>query len=494
VLLLGLLAIVVWQAGFARSPGSLPDSHRMSASTGLNSEYRFVYFFYYLGLYPVTSSEGHVTFLGEPGYRRYSREAAERLIRERGRTLQMEWKHTVRVGEPGKLFLYMLDALLKGEPRLPLSLRPANQAVFVASLCAAFGAFWYAGMPLIGGLLALLVGSNPFQLFQVYARENVFGWPISVGLLTLAINLPLLRRGRGPSRWLLLVPLATGALLATLAQVRTEPITILASAALACVFVSGASTWRRVALLAVLIASFALVWTLWAAWFEARFQEARRVVAAAGGHPYDGPRDTSHAFWHPIWCGLGDFDTRYGYVWSDTAAARYAHPILRDVYKVDVPDWDFDSWGYYTAFWDPGRRYYKMPYEMPHYSDVVRDKVLGDIARDPAWYGGILARRAWRLLSETTPARLTLGSRFVTLPWTGLLVPPLLALLALTRSWTLLKLACFPLSTSIPAFVVYSGNGMSFYSWYHLMAAAIVASILLQLGGAWAARRLRRTG
>ena len=420
VLLAGLVAIVGWQWTFVVQRAHLDRSFPLEASSGLNAEHRFVYFFYYLGLYPVTSVEGHRDFLGERGYDRFSREAAERVIRERGESLLMEWKHTIRVGERGKMFLYLPDAILKGKPRPPLSVRPLHAAVFTLALGAVFSAFWWARLPLLGAVLTLLVGSHPFQVFEVYGNKNVFGWPITTSLLVLALSVPFLRSRRRPLFPLVAPAAAIGALVATIGQVRSEPATIIVSALLACVFLTGARASARLALAATVLGAFFAVSTAWRLWFDFKFAQARSVVAAAGGHPYDGPRDMTHAIWHPIWCGLGDFDTTHGYAWADTAAAGYAHPILRDVYGVPVPEWNPESWGYYDAFWDPGRRYYKMPYEMPHYSEVLRDKVLSDIAEDPGWYAGILGRRAWRLLTETAPLRVAVGAAYVTLPWSGL--------------------------------------------------------------------------
>lgn len=489
---LGLALILGWQSTLILARDRLDRSFQLTASKGLNEEYRFAYFLYYLGLYPVTSDEGHTAFLGEPGYRRFSREAALRIVRERGETLLMEWKHTIRVGERGKVFLYLPDALWKGAPRPPLSVLPLHGALFLIALCALWASFWWARLPLLGALLTLLLGSNPFQLFEVYGHDNVFGWPITTGVLVLALNLPLLRARGVAAGWAASIAVATGALLATIAQVRSEPATILAASALACLFLARAGWGRRLLLVALLVGAFAGVSALWGRWFDAKFEDARRVVAAAGGHPYDGPRDAAHSFWHPLWCGLGDFDRTHGYVWNDNAAARYAHPILAAKYHVDLPEWDPDHWAYYGAYWDAGRRYYKMPYEMPHYSEVVRDKVVGDVAADPAWYAGILVQRAWRLLSETTPARLAVGGGSLALPVSGLLLLPLLGFLAATRNAVLLKLALFPLATSLPALLVYSGDGMSFYSWYHLVAAAIVGSVALAAGLAWT-RRLRRS-
>ena len=59
--------------------------------------------------------------------------------------------------------------------------------------------------------------------------------------------------------------------------------------------------------------------------------------------------------------------------------------------------------------WDAAGKYYRTPYELPHYEEVIRDKVLGDIRRDPVWYLGILWKRAGRILTETSPVRLAAG-------------------------------------------------------------------------------------
>jgi hypothetical protein len=242
---------------------------------------------------------------------------------------------------------------------------------------------------------------------------------------------------------------------------------------------------------AALVIAFVGVTRAWDLWFDAKFEEARRVVAAAG-HPYDGPRDAIHAVWHPVWCGLGDFDTTHGYQWVDEAAASYAHPILRSVYGLPLPEWNGERWVYPGRFWDSGHRYYQMPYEMPHYSEVLRHKVLGDIASDPAWYGKILARRAWRILTETTPLRIAISRFHLTLPGGGLFAITVIGILAAARSGMLLKIACFPVATSLPAFLIYSGRGMSFYSWYHIVAAAIFVSLSADIGIRWVIRQTRR--
>jgi hypothetical protein len=67
--------------------------------------------------------------------------------------------------------------------------------------------------------------------------------------------------------------------------------------------------------------------------------------------------------WQPLWEGLGDFDREKGYTWSDAAAVSAAR-------LAGAPSlWTDES----EAFF--------------------RSAILRDVASDPAWFGGILARR-----------------------------------------------------------------------------------------------------
>jgi hypothetical protein len=469
VLALGLAAIVVWQAGFALFPRNVPRTHRLTAAKGIWAVSSFVYFYYYLGLYPV-AADGQREF-------DYSEEGARRLLAEAGPRLVMDWLWTFRGGERGRVLLFLPDALLKGAPRAP-SARPSHALVFTAALAALFTAFWTMGRPLLGASMVALLGSNPFQLFEVYVNGNVFGWPISTAILVLAVNLPLLGDGPPSRRALWLAPLVTGALVATVRTVRMEPVVILASAAGAYLTIGGVGWRRRAVALGVFAAALAATTVAWDAYFTAKFREARRVVAAAGGRPL--PADhvpLSHPVWHNVWCGLGDFDTVYGHAWDDRVAFAFALPILRREYGIDPGPLAPGKYFLADAYWDEARTYAKLPDELPHYGEVMRRDVLAAIARNPGWYLGILARRAWRVVAESTPVRLALGPWQVTVPFHGLVVLPVVAALVATRRWMLLKVALFLVPLTLPALLVYSGDGMAFYTCHHLAAAAIVVSV-----------------
>lgn len=478
VLVFGLAAIVAWQAQFARNPGALESTFQQSGSQGLFWVGDFVYFYYYLGLYPVSvAGPGYMSVFGQ-GSRTptdYSVEGARRFLTDNRTDLVMDRLWTFRSGEYGRIFLYLPDLLLKGAPRDP-SVLPCHAFVFIVSLCLVFLSCWAIRRPILGAALVVLLGSNPFQLFEVYANENVFGWPVSTALLVLALHLPMLRDESPARHSLWLVPLMTGCLLATVWTVRTEPVAIILSAAATYLVVAGRVGWRRrVGAVLVLVAAFWATSAAWEAYYRVKFNRAREVVAALGGHPMPQMVLVHHRFWHPVWMGLGDFDTKYGHAWWDLGAYRFALPILARKYPGEAPP-ALNAYSLLNAFWDDDRVYRKLPDELPHYGEVLRADVLETIGRDPRWYLGILSRRAWRVLSETTPVQLAVGGWHLGVPFHGLVLLPLVGVLAAARSWMPLKLALFMLPLSLPALAIYSGQGTCFYSCYHLVAAAILVT------------------
>ena len=86
----------------------------------------------------------------------------------------------------------------------------------------------------------------------------------------------------------------------------------------------------RLALAAVLLASFFGASKAWECYFARLFDRAFATVKAAGAHPYTGPRQHYHMGWHSVWCGLGDFAQDRGYDWDDNAAKDYARPTLEE--------------------------------------------------------------------------------------------------------------------------------------------------------------------
>lgn len=497
----GLLALLVWQATLFRV--AWPGTYTVKASSGLTYQDRFTYFLYYANLFPVasiTSGRDYGFYLGkedvqaEPNRLEYSEAAARRILREEGSTLVMEWGHVIRGGQLLTTYLFLPDAWRLGSPERA-EIRMTHGALFIIALASVYVAAWSVGMPVFGAAFVLLVGSSPFQLYEAYRHENMFSWPITAFCFLLALALPLLS-GRPLRPWqAFVIAIAAGLFTATVIQIRPEPIMVFAGVAAA--FVAATSmTWRlRAGLVAAAIAALAIGTAAWNLYFDSKFEEASAVVARAGGHVLPGGPVRYHTFWQPIWCGLGDFDTKYGYEWNDSVAIAYAQPILEHRYGQELPWW----WGVKgkdhlprTAgdYEDAAGIYYKMPFHVPHYGEVLRDKVLGDIARDPRWYAGILARRLVRILSEVSPLQITLSASVaVPIPLSGLLVLPLAAAACLLRRWTDVRILLFSSTASLTALLVFSGLGVTRYSMYHFCALALAVAAVPDL-----ARELRRRG
>ena len=486
----GLLVLVVWQLSLFRM--AWPETYPFKASSGMSEQDKFVYFLYYTNSFPIASVKNglndafyftRTSVPQKPNSLEYSLQAAQRVLKDEGETLVMEWGHTIRSGQLLSTYMYLPDAWRLGSPQYA-EVRMTHGALFIAGLASVYLMSWWVGLPVFGAVFVLLVGSNPFQLYEAYRHENVFSWPITALCFMLALALPLLVKKRISIVYGAGAAIVAGAFAATLTQIRPEPIMLLGGVAFA-LLTAASFTWRaRLLLVVLLLVTTGLSLRAWDWYFDRKFEQAARVVADSGGHVLSGTRDHYHAFWHPIWCGLSDFDTVHGYAWSDSAALAYAQPILKARYGQELPWW----WGVKgkeehdrTAddYVDAARTYYRIPFQTPHYDDVMRDKVVGDILSDPLWYAGILGRRVVRLLTETTRPQVTLSTRtMLPLAFSGVLVLPLVLVAAFFRRWNDLKILVFSCAVSLPGLLVFSGRGVTNYSVYHVCALALLVSAL----------------
>jgi hypothetical protein len=455
----------VWQGAFIRSAGYPDNTYVLSfpAASGFIAPFasKFFYFLYYTGRFPISTTQPEPELPD-------SREAAAKLLENNPRLI-MEDNVFIRSGELAKILLLYPDAWTNGTPR-GATLETSNRVLWVGSLLALFVSLSLLEHRLLAVALVALIGSNPFQLGQIYAENNILGYSMPVAALMLALNAPLIL-ARRPNRLAYALPLLSGAALASVREIRTEPALVILAVALACLCTRGG--WRRRSiLLATLVAAWSLTSALWKLHWDHEFAEAHAIVSAAGGTTFDGYRNLHHSVWHPIWCGLGDFDTRYGYRWWDGAAHDYAIPILDRRFGIryrKIPGtWLFESS-------DTSDQKLQTSLEtVPEYSLVLREKVLRDIRNDPGWYASILARRLHTIFTVITPVRLGLGTRYVDIPFSAwLLLPALLLLVAAGRADQVLLLLFF-LSTSLPSLLVFSGLGFTYNSAFHLALFALV--------------------
>jgi hypothetical protein len=489
--------LIGWQVSIART--DLPATYTLKASSGVHDEDKFVYFLYYKNLFPVASTDAglNLSFYfdnhhvrSEPDRLDYSRDGAQRLLDTRGNTLVMEWGHTIRFGGWLATYLYLPDVWRLGSPQ-HAEMRVTNGLAFICALAALFVSCWVSRVRIFGAVLVALIGSNPFQLFEVYRRENIFGWAITMFCLVSALLIPIMSgRARWSYGWAAVV--ACGLALGTVFEIRSEYAAMLLAAIVAFASAPNVRWPERVALVAALVVTFVATTSAWGHYFDHKWEEARAVVVRAGGHPYPGPRSGSHQLWGSVWAGLGDFDDKYGHHWNDNDGTAFVQRQVKAKYGEDLPWW-FGATGKpeRTAedYYDQARLYYRHPIHSVHAMDVVRDDFVNRVSHDPVWYLSILGRRVGRVLTQTSPVQISMApGRALQLPLNGyiaLLV--LLGALALRDRFALTVLTCsLPLSAT--ALAIYSGGNTPYYGVYHLCAIALAAGWLSKF--AWRERRV----
>jgi hypothetical protein len=480
-LALGLLALIGWQFSFSSfaGPGATDATYRVWAATGLHDNAKFVFFLRHLNLYPLAT---RAPILAD------TRAEAEEILRTRPESLVMDEGWTFRAGDRGRTLLFLVDSMLRGRTD-KLSVRPANALAWIGALSALLLMFWRAGAPILGVCLVLLLGSNAAATYEIYGAEsryggaNIFGWAFIalVALLALHADL-LLEKGRRLGAWVVLLPIVSGVFLASVRTIRSEPAPLIASCALVYLMQGWLSWPKRLGLVTVLIASFFLGTASWDRYFERKFDQVVATLNRVGGTPYPGPYRRYHEFWHPVWCGLGDFDRTHGYVWDDRAAYAYAIPIMRETYHVDVPSDDVSINFIPGKSWDAAGLYPIIFSELPHYDDIVRDKVLGDIRDDPAWYLSILAQRVRRILFDNAPVQIAWGPHRARLPVAlgGWLLLGVVLVCAVRRDATGLALVLFTLPLWATPLFVFSDRGVSLYaSGSQSVAAAVLLGLVV---------------
>jgi hypothetical protein len=477
LLMLGILSIGFWQLHFRSlvKQGALPAQNYSIDNTGIIPPLRaFTYFYYYLGLYPLSNSVKPTVF---------GRQGAEDLIQQHGSTLIMEESNSIRWGDHGRIWLYWLEAVRKGRYREDLSLLPSQQVFWTLSLILLWSVCWWLHVPVLGLFLVIFLGSNPLSIHELYVRENAFGLPGAIAVFVLALHFPWIIKTKESLPFYLLagVAIITAVLLGTVRQIRLENALIAISALTLYTFLRSYSKRQRVVVVGLFLLMFGLTMKGWEAYFERKFNQATDVVKAHGGVPYNGPVDRYHMFWHPIWCGLGDFDRKYGYVWSDNEGARFAEPFLKK-YIEEHPDEFPEEEG---VCHDKDCRYVRTIFDFNQYRTIIRDKVLHDIRKDPLWYAGILARRAKRILFESTPVRASIGSGVLTLPYHGLMLPFLMGFLIYVRKWRWLGWVLFTRPLALPAFAVFSGRGNVYLPIFPQITAALLCAWIVEAVWAW---------
>lgn len=462
----GSLAIVAWQASFVSRSNSLDDRFSNRANIrGYLADVapRFFYFLNYTGKFPVV----HLDPLEDGDFHAT---AAARFLEGEPR-LANELNAFLRTGDHGKILLLYPSAWWRGSPR-EVSLVEFNFAFATLSLIALFVAFALCQHLLLGSVLTLLLGSHPYQLHSLYAANDVFGYTIVFAALCLALHAPILFARAKPS-WLLAIAMVSGVLVASMREIRTEP-ALVGLAILATYVLAPKLDGRwRVALLATFVSAYAITGVAWSGFWQGKFDDAHRTVAAAGGQTFDGPWNRHHVLWHSLYCGLGDFGRDRGFVWDDRAAYKRAIPLMNQRFGTDYHyragplNYSLDE------FYTEARKHRISPETLPEYNAVIRDLFLDAVRKDPFWYGGVLLKRLHVVLSQTAPLRVAFGPWHLGIPFPGYLALVLILGAVALQRWKVLLLIAFALPASLTPLLVYSANGLAYGAAYPAMAFAI---------------------
>jgi hypothetical protein len=222
--------------------------------------------------------------------------------------------------------------------------------VAFATLCGSLiVALYLSAAPKIGRRRAFIAASTlalwpPLVYGNIVNVTPLFGVHAAVLAVVLFLNWERLAHMRG---WAWLVVAAEiGLLLAAFALLRRNAQTVS---------------------LMLFVAVFVAFWSdARAKWLAAAVLAVCMVAVTAVGHRYP---TFGHPLWHPMYLGLADFDTKYGIRWDDgygVATVAEANPGVR-------------------------------PYS-PEYEAILKAEFIRLVTDDPAWYTGILLKRAWRLL------------------------------------------------------------------------------------------------
>lgn len=469
--------VVLWQSWFFKHTEKVPYDFQMSGAVGggsyiLDSYRNFLVFFNQYGLFPV----GTIKKIENADLHEFPR-----WLKRNSKSLVNEIHEAYRSGDRGKIYLLWFDSLFRKSP-LEAGYRYPGFLLFTVSLIVYFLGFSFSGKTGFASACVLLIGSNGFQLFEVYGNNNIFFVPISILLLVLGLN----------ARWIVgkvealgikevLAILSSGVVIGFSRHVRGEAAVLIVPLALLFGFYLKIPINKRILCVILFLSSFIGAQKGLEYRFRSSFVTAKNYVRNHGGHPYEGNMYNYHKIWHPIFCGLGDYGEDKGYKWDDLVAYRYALPQMRrilgdpDLWKSFSPENNPAGVlsSYYTDTYYDSAKIYRMKLEdLPVYEQVLKNKVIADIKEDPVWYLTILWKRIRYYFDRTTGLDLSLFGKsmhfeFKMLGWM-ILISVILGLLL--RDGMYLKLTLISMCLAAPGILIYSGGNIRYYSIAHIFA------------------------
>lgn len=465
-LLLLIVITVVWQSFFYFGKIEITSKYRRADATGFNHLWgqKFLYFYYYLDLFPLATTDTNLV---------YSKEGALNQIKNNSGSLRMEWNHWARFGESARIWMYMPHAWLKGTPEHP-EIIFTNYLFFLITLILILVISWIGRKIVLGIIAVFVLGNSPYLIYEIYNHNNVFGAMSVFSILLLILHIPVIWKFY--SKWLLLVPVISGVLVGLFHNIRAESTTMIISVLLT-YWLFGRSYIQSIMLTVLFGLSYFFINKSIQEYFTDKFNETYAIVKQHGGIPFEGSRTKVHPVWHPLICGLGDYDNKYGYILHDTAVYNLILPMLRKehnaVYKypgktIYTMDEYYDSLGYY----------YKKPEDIKGFDETAKKLFFNAITNDPVWYGSILIKRTVDFLFNLSPAGIIVYNRVLTVPVSGWIVILLIVGLIYCRRFEYLSMILFTIPIGLSVILVFSAYNNSYQSVFHLISTSFVIYIL----------------
>jgi hypothetical protein len=432
----------------------IPRIQSRNKTSGFSPDkaHKFIYFFYYTGYFPLATLNPNPE---------YSKEGAWKEIKQNGHNLIMEYKHWSRLGENLRIIAYMPDAILNGSPRNP-SIKLFNSLILVIALLSILFAFKNIGMPVLGSIIALTVNLTPFFIFETYGRNNIFALLGATFLIIIALNLKFIYQRKTAlkiSSKHIIIALISGIIIGFVSEIRGENSVVLFSVII--IYLLAKTKWAFRILLTIIV-SAAFIYTKKGIekYFDYKFQQTYELVKKYGGHPYNGKRIKGHRFWHPVYCGLADFDNKYGHKFKDQDAYNFAVPVLKKKYGLDLK---YDGKKYYLdEYYDKDSLYYKKFDDYDEYEEVMKEEVIREIKNAPLWYLRILFLRMLRIFTVTLPFN-----------YAGWLTLFLSILLWKRKEYEHLILILASLPLSATPFLIYSGDYYTYTSFFPVLGFSL---------------------
>ena len=438
------------------------QSRKDAAGFSFSKAEKFAYFHYYTGDFPLATLNTDL---------KYSVKDAELEIEENGEDLIMEFQHWSRLGENARIWAFLPNSILAGSPQNP-SIKLFNVLIFTFSLIILYTGFWKSKHALYGLILVIIINSTPFFHFEVFANNNIFAIIGSVFFIILGLNISLILNNDSKFIKALIIAFFSGSIIGFFSEFRNEISVLIVSLIFIYLLSNRIKFIFKLSLILVSFLTFYGSKMLIRNHFNHKFEKTTSLVENHHGHVYTGKRIPGHKFWHPVFCGLGDFDTEHGYAWNDIVAYKYAVPILQNEYKMDIA---YSGLLHLDNYYDQDSLYYIKFDEIDDYETILKNKVLSDIGSNPLWYFKILGKRFIRTLSVTIP-----------IPYVGWLI-----FFILFRSFKKqipnyhIKLIAISLPLSVTSMLIYSGDGATYNSVFVYFVIMAIIFMLFNPNYSW---------